>query len=187
MGRTRIKVDLTHDGLIEAQRAIMRYKDELRYKCELFLDRLAEYGIHEAVFAASGDQDNYGNYLSFRKDISDTADGVQCILVVTSDIIKSEWKTGPGDGETKSADVSPLLMLEFGAGLLARNPDANKFGMGTGTFPGQTHAEDPRGWYYQTLDGRWHHSYGHEARMPVQKAADEMIRQVRHAAKEVFG
>ena len=92
MGRTKIKVDLTHDGLIEAQRAIMRYKDELRYKCELFLDRLAEYGIHEAVFAAGGDQDNYGNYLSFRKDISDTADGVQCILVVTSDIIKSEWK-----------------------------------------------------------------------------------------------
>lgn len=186
MGRTKIKVDLSSAGLAYAQQAVRQYKRDLQAKCRLFLDRLADFGIDVARTNAAGDQDDYGDYLVFRKDMTDLRNGVQCILVVTSGIIKSEWLDTDGT-TTKSADVSPLLMLEFGAGIKNKqNKNAGKFGMGPGTFPGQTHAKSPTGWYYQTTDGVWHHSYGHKARMPVQKAANRMIRHVRISAKEAF-
>ena len=59
--------------------------------------------------------------------------------------------------------------------------------MGTGTFPGQTHAEDPEGWWYQTLDGVWHHSKGIAPTMPMAKAQAEIYDQIASVAREVFG
>ena len=96
--------------------------------------------------------------------------------------IVSEWQTLEG---VKRATVSPVLMLEFGSGLQAENP-ANIPGVGTGTFPGQTHAENPGGWWYMDLDGVWHHSNGVSARMPMYFAGKEMRAKIVSIAREVF-
>ena len=61
-------------------------------------------------------------------------------------------------------------MIEFGSGLRAQNPK-NIPGVGTGTFPGQTHASDPNGWWYMDLEGNWNHSYGITPQMPMYKAS----------------
>ena len=96
--------------------------------------------------------------------------------------IVSEWQTLEG---VKRATVSPVLMLEFGSGLQAENP-ANIPGVGTGTFPGQTHAENPGGWWYMDLDGVWHHSRGMAAKMPMYFAGKEIRAKIVSIAREVF-
>lgn len=190
MGKTKIKVDLTHDGLLDAQLAVVRYKMETMRKWRLVLDRLADKGIQAAKIQMRTDIDedheSYDKYIAFSKDISEVGGDVKCILVATNTgLIQSRWINQNG---TQTADVSPLLMLEFGAGTIAGNSDASKFGMGTGTFPGQTHAGDENGWWYLDADTmEWHHSYGVKAKMPIQEAANEMIRVVRQTIKEVFG
>ena len=102
-------------------------------------------------------------------------------------IIKSQWLQK--DGSVSEADVSPILMAEFGSGLRANNAKGKQMDppMGTGTFPDQTHAEDPNGWWYKDLNEVWHHSYGVTPTMPVWKAYMEMYDLIESTAKEVFG
>lgn len=150
-------------------------------KTKVFAKRLAEYGISIASDNVAG----YGKYIMFCTEISPQANGCKTVMVATNTgLIKSEWRTEDGE---KSADVSPILMVEFGSGLRANNPKAAEFGMGTGTFPGQNYAQDPSGWWYMDLDGEWHHSYGVAPSMPMYKAAMEMQRNIWKIAKEVFG
>lgn len=95
--------------------------------------------------------------------------------------IVSEWQTLDG---VKSAEVSPCLMIEFGSGLKAENP-ASVPGVGTGTFPGQTHAEQGT-WSYMDLDGNWHTSSGVTPRMPIYYAGKELREKVLAIARDVF-
>lgn len=125
----------------------------------------------------------FGKYIRLASDITPEQAGCQAVLYMedTSKIV-SEWKTLGG---VKKATVSPMLMLEFGSGLQAENP-ANIPGVGTGTFPGQTHAENPGGWWYMDLDGVWHHSRGVSAKMPMYFAGKEVRAKIVSIAREVF-
>ena len=81
------------------------------------------------------------------------------------------------------------MAVEFGAGIYYNKSNsiiANKFGMGIGTFPGQTHAFDSNGWYYLGDDGEWHHSYGVKATMPMYKAGTEIRKNIDKVVREVF-
>lgn len=113
----------------------------------------------------------FGKYIRLASEITPEQAGCRAVLYMedTSKIV-SEWQTLEG---VKRATVSPMLMLEFGSGLKAENP-ANIPGVGTGTFPGQTHAENPGGWWYMDLDGVWHHFSGVSAKMPMYFAGKEM-------------
>ena len=126
----------------------------------------------------------FGKYIRLASEITPEQAGCRAVLYMedTSKIV-SEWQTLEG---VKRATVSPMLMLEFGSGLKAENP-ANIPGVGTGTFPGQTHAENPGGWWYMDLDGVWHHSNGVSARMPMYFAGKEMRAKIVSIAREVFG
>lgn len=95
--------------------------------------------------------------------------------------IVSEWQTREG---VKRAEVSPMLMLEFGSGLPVQNP-ANIPGVGTGTFPGGTHGNEP-GWWYMDLEGEWHYSSGTAPKMPMYFAGKELREKVEAIAREVF-
>lgn len=160
----------------------MQYKKDLLVKIQKFTVALARKGIGIAL---DNLDEGYGKYIAFTIETDMKKDGVRTLMVATNTgLIRSQWKTLEGEQE---ADVSPLLMVEFGAGLLANNPNASKLGMGTGTFPGQTHAEDPNGWWYMDLDGVWHHSYGISPTMPMWNAATGMMNAIRETAKEVFG
>ena len=83
-----------------------------------------------------------------------------------------------------------LLFIEFGSGIRLNqgrlHPKAAEMGYGVGTYPGQTHAFDPNGWYYRK-NGILYHSFGTEASMPVYKAVFEICEEAVRIAQEVFG
>lgn len=176
----RIKATLSQSSIQQAIREIEQYKQEMLTKCRTVAERLCGVGIQIATENAGG----YGKYITFYRELIPEKSGVKAVMVATNTgLIKSEWRTQDGE---KSVDISPLLMAEFGSGLRANNPNASKFGMGTGTFPGQTHAEDPEGWWYMDLEGNWHHSFGVTPTMPMFKAAQEMSKNISRVVKEVF-
>lgn len=97
-----------------------------------------------------------------------------------------------------SAGSKALLFFEFGAGLNGGgHPVASEFGMGPGTYPGQTHAFDPNGWWFPTDDQNlivrtdkngqgWGHSYGNPPYMPMYNAEQEIKANIERIVKEVF-
>lgn len=160
---------------------IQKYQQDLSRKCETLCRRLTGEGIRVAQAHIGGS--GFGKYIRLSSEITPEQAGCRAVLYMedTSKIV-SEWQTLEG---VKKATVSPMLMLEFGSGLKAENP-ANIPGVGTGTFPGQTHAENPGGWWYMDLDGVWHHSNGVSARMPMYFAGKEMRAKIVSIAREVF-
>jgi hypothetical protein len=86
------------------------------------------------------------------------------------------------------ASGATVLILEFGAGVTYGNghPQAAEFGYGPGTYPGQTHAFDPKGWWYTGSDGKGHHSYGNVPSMVMYITGIELEQEVERVAKEVF-
>ncbi len=94
-----------------------------------------------------------------------------------------------------------LLFFEFGAGVTFgdghENPQVNGTNMGPGTYPGQTHANDPKGWWFPTDDANlairtdkdgqmWGHSYGNPPHMPFYRASQKIRAEVLNVAREVF-
>lgn len=180
MAKKVFKATLSLSSIQSLQKQLRDYQKSLEGKCQTFVRRLAESG----VTVAKQNTGNFGKYLSFTVQTTPERDGCKAILLATNTgIIRSEWRTQDG---VKTADVSPLLMCEFGSGLRAENP-MNVPGVGTGTFPGGTHGSDPEGWWYMDLDGEWHHSYGMSPKAPMYHASMEIIRNVQKIAKEVFG
>lgn len=180
MAKKTIKVDLSKEGLARLQRELQAYKTQVNDKLQVFVTKLANYGVK----VAESNVGNFGKYILFQVRAEPSKDGCKAILLATdkSKII-SKWKTADG---IKTAEVSPLLMAEFGSGQLAQNPNDIE-GVGQGTFPGQTHAFDSEGWYWVDMNDELHHSYGINPTMPMFKAAQEMENLVMTVAKEVFG
>lgn len=175
----KIKINLSTSSIQSAIKEIEQYQAELNKKCELLTKKLAECGIQVAQSKIG----SFCKYITFSSNVENSVNGCKTIMFATNTgIIHSEWRTKDG---VKSADISPLLMCEFGSGLKAENP-LNIPGVGTGTFPGQTHAEDSSGWWYMDLDGEWHHSKGITPKMPMYHAAIEIQKKVISIAKEIF-
>lgn len=178
----KISFGLSVHEIQQAQQELETYKNQLTEKCKLFCQRMAQEGIVFAKVCVG--ESGYKKYISFTYEIESKQLGCKAIIIAQdSNVIKSEWRTKEGD---KTADVSPLLMIEFGSGLQAKNP-ANIPGVGTGTFPGGSHGSDPSGWWYMDLDGVWHHSNGVKPKMPMYKTAQEMAKKATRIAEEVFG
>jgi len=176
----RIYVSLTTEGSIEkAIKALEEYKSDILEKTEVLVERLMDVGIESGI-ANSGD---YAGMIVFKKEIVPGSDGVEGLLIATDgQKIIREWKYRGG---VKQAVVSPLLMAEFGSGWLAKVLDDVE-GVGQGTFPGQTHAFDKDGWWWETPDGEKHHSYGEAPTYPVHSALYAMMFEVDRIAKGVF-
>lgn len=183
-----IRCTLSTKDLNRAIGELKAYKNELATKCATFVDRLTEHGI---LIARENSDGEYGSYITFTKTVNPMQYGATAILLATSGTITVQWMAY---GKVKSADVSPLLMTEFGSGFNASdasgkgNADiATALGMGQGTFPGQTHARDIGGWFWQDLDGEWHSSEGIEPSMPVFSALISMEMEIVSIARGVFG
>lgn len=180
MAKKIFKADaLSASSIRKLQAELSEYKNNLIKKCEVFVKRLAEAGID----VAKGNTGKFGHYIVFSIKTDPKQDGCNGILLATeTGKIVNKWKTKDGD---KSADVSPLLMIEFGSGQKAYNP-LNVPGVGQGTFPDQTHAFDPSGWYWIDLNGNLQHSRGITPKSPMYKASMEMQDAIIKIAKEVF-
>lgn len=175
-----IKGDLSVSGIKSIQKQLKDYENQLMHKVEIFTLMLADLGIEVAENSVG----NFGHHITFiTKDFESSRDGCQ-VLVYATDIsrIISIWKTKEG---LKSAEVSPLLMAEFGSGKYAENPKGIE-GVGRGTFPRQKNAWKDEGWYWQTLDGEWHHSSGIAPTQPMYKASIEILNQIDKVARYVF-
>ena len=191
----KVRFTLSADDIERAKDKIRQYEKELTLKCHTFVERLAECGIE----IAKQNKGELGQYITFGKTVDATKYGASGIMYGTSPSVWQFWLDKNND--VKSAEIMPILMAEFGSGGKAVDAVgggdkladgttsaeiARRMGMGRGTFPGQTHADQDE-WWWKTLDGEWHSSSGFEPTMPMFKAAIEMEVQLHNIVKEVFG
>lgn len=99
-----------------------------------------------------------------------------------------------------TAGSAALLFFEFGAGARygSGHPWDGELGFGPGTYPGNGHWNDPKGWWFPTDDPRlilrrdksgqgWGHSYGNKPHMPFYKASKAMREDIVRVAREALG
>jgi len=156
------------------------YEKSLPRRCQQFCEELAKVGIQVALTSTLGN--GLGNYVVFAQQLK-SADKNGCVVVMYGRDIRTIF----GDG-ADAAEISPILMLEYGSGSKGVPfKIVDDLAVGQGTFPGQTHAFDPNGWYYKsTKDDKWHHSFGITPSYPMQKAYDTMQKHVDRVARKVF-
>lgn len=176
----KISFGLSASEVRLAIREIQDYQRSLNRKCEELCRCLTAEGIRIAqVRIGTG---GFGKYIRLSSEITPEQACCRAVFYMEdAQKIISQWQTLEG---TKSAVVSPSLMLEFGAGLPARNP-AGIPGVGTGTFPGGTHGNEP-GWWYMDLEGNWHYASGVTPKLPMYHAGKELREKVLTIAREVF-
>lgn len=181
MAKRKFKTDLSVKGIEQLKKDLLNYKEVtlknllLRYVTEL---------AKEGIIVGQQNVGGFGKYITFSIRTDITKDGCKSLMLAseTGKIISS-WQTADG---IKTAEVSPLLMAEFGSGWGAENP-MNVPGVGQGTFPGQTNAFNEEGWYWMDLAGNWNYSKGITAKMPMYKASQQIKSIVKSKAREVFG
>lgn len=178
MAKKKYKVDiLSHASIERLKKELLYYRDELPRKCELLVERLAVIGLHTANIQLQ--QSPLGGYVSMNIDVSPEKMGCKAIFVSTGAVLQSEGYE----------DFNVLLAIEFGAGIHYNpkpNPNADKFGLGVGTFPGQTHAFEDGWWYWDDGEQEWRYTHGVKATMPMYEASRAMIQEIVRAAKDVF-
>ena len=193
---TKVSFKLDTDEIKKAIKEVENYKSSLVRKCHEFVNKLAEAGIK----VASQNTGQYGNVITFSKDVMDTKTGAIGKVVGESGSLWKIWRLS--DGTSRAAEITPILMAEFGSGSRASDaaglPNAQiakQLGMGQGTFfpsgkyspsaPDRNHAFDGE-WYWMDFDGVWHSSSGEQPTMPMFKAVMEMRAQIKKIAKDVF-
>lgn len=176
----KITIGLSVSEIQAAIKEIKVYQNDLNRKCEELCRRLTAEGIQiaQSHIGSSG----FGKYIHLGSEITPQQAGCKAVFYMEDTTkIQSEWQTQDG---VRSAEVSPSLMIEFGSGQKAENP-ANIRGVGTGTFPGGKHGNEP-GWYYMDLEGNWHYSTGISPKMSMYYAGKELKAKVLEIAREVF-
>ena len=159
----KIRVELSRESVDRAIAQIEAYKAGLNKKATELCERLAQMGAVYAEWNFSG--------------------------VLYAGDIDYHISVKKGDGNTYLvlADGETVLLLEFGAGVRhgGGHPQAGEFGMGPGTYPGQTHAFDPNGWWFKSDSGMMH-TYGHAPGMSMYNAAKDLRKEIEEVAREVF-
>lgn len=178
MAKRTININLFDSKSIQnAIKQIEQYRDDLPRKCQEICRRLCEIGQQTALVAIN--ESPHGKAVTLRMDIDPSKTGCKAMIIGTGKTVTDD----------KGRTFNVLFGIEFGAGIRynpTANPKASEFGMGIGTFPGQTHALNPGGWMYLDNDGNWKHSYGVKATMPFYKAMTEIQRNVNDVVKDVF-
>lgn len=165
----QIDMTLSVASINNAIKELEKYKQSLERKNEIFVKRLAEYGlnvVNTKVAESRGDSDDAQSKMQFNS---------------MGEIVYAELHLTGED----------VLFIEFGSGIYYNagneHPLAKQFGYGVGTYPGQTHAYEDF-WFYTDKDGTHSHfSHGTEATMPMYNSVIEMYKQIYSIAKEVFG
>lgn len=173
----KLKITLDSNSIKAAIDELKDYRNRLAAKNELFVNRLLDEGIRTAELYVGG----MGKYITFSKDVNGTTKCIGLLIAKDAKKIISKWDYY---GQIVSAEVSPILMEEFGSGMYAKVLFPID-GVGRGTFPGQTHAYE-RMWHWKDEDGTWHSSSGYIPSHPMYRADMAMINQIEKIAREVF-
>ena len=177
MAKKVFKSDLSVKGIEALKRQLLQYKDSLPIKCEKLVSRLLQSGV--AVSQAKISESPLGKYVTVTTNISADNMGCKGILLAKGTVKEQEGY----------APFSILLAIEFGAGIHYNptpNPNADKFGLGVGTFPGQVHAFEDTWFYWDENSQEWKPTHGVKATMPMYSADMDIIQNVVKFAKEVF-
>lgn len=175
----KITIQLNNDSIRKAIEEIEQYKESIAYKCTVLVDELIKVGITTAKENSGG----YGKYILFEKSLGQ--DGYKAVGAIYASDAEKVIRKWYKKGKLKEAEVSPLLMAEFGSGWLAEVLD-DVPGVGQGTFPEQTHAFDPQGWYWVGEDKTKQYSRGEKPTHPMHSAEIEMRDQIISIARRVF-
>ncbi len=168
---------LSQSSIKQLQKDLQAYQQEVIQKTKELAKRLAEIGVK--VAEAKIDESPLGKYVTLKTDITEEKAGCKAILIATGEVKQSEGY----------ADFNTLLAIEFGAGIHYNptpNPNADKFGLGVGTFPGQVHAYEDFWFYWDDKQQKWMPTHGVKATMPMYAASVEIITNITKVAKEVF-
>lgn len=167
----KISISLSQKSIQNAINEVRKYQREFIDKNEVFVRRLAELGIpviDQNIAAAQGDSDkNHNTYIK----INSFGSYSEAKLVV----------------EGKS-----ILFIEFGAGIryngsagTSPHPKGEEFGYTIGSY-GKGQGKNDF-WFYYADTGEAVMSHGTEATMPLYRASQEIIQNIRRIAREVFG
>ena len=168
MSKKTIKCNLSGKSIRNAIKELKNYENNLQRKNQIFVQKLADVGIlviRETMESIPTEEK--GSYYTETINNSN-GDLVGAAIRLTGDkVLFLEFSAGV----TYGTDAYPL-------------PSGSEYGIGT--YPGQTHAYDPNGWWYIDENGEKHHSYGNRAYMPMYHAEEAIILAIRSIAKEVF-
>ena len=177
MPKKVFKSDMSVKGIDSLIRELQKYKDDLPNKCKKLVSELLQKGVE--VSKARISDSPLGKYVTVTTNISSEKMGCKGILLAKGAVKEQEGY----------APFSILLAIEFGAGIHYNptpNPNADKFGLGVGTFPGQIHAYEDFWFYWDENAQEWKPTHGVKATMPMYSADMEIIQNVVKIAKEVF-
>lgn len=189
-------VHLDSNELNKLAYELMDYAKTFEQKVQIFLERLADLGIS----VASVNGGDFGSYIVYSKQWENNT---TIKITASSGTLTSTWYSGSKTKQSRTEEISPVLMAEFGSGHYAiKNKNAKGLG-GQGTLNKYGHANDPEGWYWwsddaayrseddvvvKSANGRWKfHSRGVHPAQPLHKAVMACIEQVTGIAQEVFG
>ena len=177
MAKKVFKSDLSVKGIEALKSQLLQYRNSLPIKCETLVSRLLQSGV--AVSQTKISESPLGKYVTVTTNISADKMGCKGILLAKGAVKEQEGY----------APFSILLAIEFGAGIHYNptpNPNADKFGLGVGTYPGQIHAFEDL-WFYWDEDAQeWKPTHGVKATMPMYSADMEIIQNIVKVANEVF-
>lgn len=167
-----INIELNQKSVNDAIKDLQEYKARLHEKMVEFVEELSQVGIRIAKSSVDG---KFSGYVEFDREVGGSGSTVTAVVMgYNSQTMEVWWYY---HGGRKVVEVDAIKMAEFGSGLYAEDG-------WRGTFPGQTHAEDPPwGW---TDDTGHHISSGEVPTRPMHKAALEMINQIESIARKVF-
>lgn len=159
-----IHVELNPASIDAAIKKLEDYRQDLDRKAGLLCERLADMGAMYAEWNFSGVL--YAGDIDYSITVNRIDDMHYSVL----------------------ANGQSVLFMEFGAGVKHGygHPMADQFGMGPGTYPGQKHAFDPNGWWFNQ-GGNKIHTYGNAPGMPMYNAAKDLEKEITKVAQEVFG
>jgi len=173
MAKRVIKMRLSSASINETVKLLREYKEELRLKSSIFVQRLAELGLKiveqkKTSFRGSSNGNDLNTYIWLDENDSK----VTATLVLAG------------------RDVA---FVEFGAGIhyntpvgTSPHPKGGELGLTIGSYGQGKGANDY--WFYYDQDlGRVRFTYGTSAAKPMSSADEEIRNQFISVAREVFG
>ena len=170
--------DLSTEGLNRLIGQLNAYSDELDILADEMVQKLAEIGITVAEYSVYGD---WRDCIEFKYEPMNLGEGE--LVGRDTQVIHRVWYTSanPKIRKERKADVSPILMSEYGAGWYAL--DGHR-----GTFPNQHNAFKSEWFWYDESGNRYssEDDYHMIATQPMYRALVAMMEKATDVAKEVF-
>lgn len=183
MGKHKFETELSVKGIKQLKKDLLNYKNNiLQQNIQRMVAELLQIGIQ--VAQTSVNESPLGQYITLLTNISSDKIGCKGLLIAKGEVKYEVDKDG-----NAYPPFSTILAIEFGAGIYHNktpNPNADKFGLGVGTFPDQLHAFQDVWFYWDEDEQLWKPTHGVKATMPMYNAQMAIMEQMVKVAKAIF-